>query len=244
MRISYTGLSSLMKCEYSYYLRYVKRVPTKESSASVFGTAIHKTIYTGYTNDLERDDWAKFFANEWISSTAGRDIIYYSANDYMRRLNKGKEMAVDYYDTFVKGRKKPIALEHFFGRDTVVSLGNHSFIGVIDQISAGNKVIDYKSGAKPTKNELEFDLQFTIYSYAYRQMFGKDETGLALRHLGTMKDMPTTRTESDFTMLSDEMDKIEKRLKGKTFIRNLGRDCSRCYFVEHCLGKTVDFSRW
>lgn len=244
MQVSYTMLHSLMNCEYSYYLRYVLRVSVVESAASVYGTAVHRAIKIGYDNNLARDDWAKVFRHEWVALTASKDIVYAADNEYLKKFKAGQQMLLDYYDTFVKGRKKPPKmLEYFFGRDQAVTLGNHIIVGVFDQIDARNTVIDYKSGAKPTQAKLDLDLQFTIYSYAYRQLFGEKEGGLALRHLGTMKDMKTVRTEEDFEVLKEEVDKIERRLKGKIFIRNLDRTCSSCYFLEHCLGKEQKIGR-
>ena len=154
-------------------------------------------------------------------------------------------MMLDYYDKFVKGKRvKPKMLEFFFGRDKQVKIGDHIVVGVFDQIDTKNKIIDYKTGVKPTQAKFDLDLQFTIYSYAYRQLFGEKESGLVLRHLGTMKDMITTRTEEDFALLEEEVAKVDKRLKGKVFIRNIGRECANCYFIEHCLGKERKIGRW
>jgi len=244
MRISYTMLHSLMECEYSYYLRYVERVPILESSASVYGTAVHKAIHLGYDNDLARDDWAKTFKHEWVSSVASKDIVFAYDNEYLKKFKGGQQLLLDYYDTFVKNEKKPPQmLEYFFGKDKAVTIGEHVIVGVFDQIDAKNRVIDYKTGVKPTQAKLDLDLQFTIYSYAYRQLFGRSESGLILRHLGTMKDLKTERVESDFDILGEEITKVEKRLKGKLFVRNLGRGCANCYFIEHCLGKERKIGR-
>ena len=233
-----------MQCEYSYYLRYIKRVPILESSASVYGTAIHRAIQLGYDNNLARDDWGKVFKSEWVSLTSKKDIVFAYDNEYLKKFKDGQQMLIDYYDTFVKNTKnQPKMLEYFFGKDKVVTLGNHTIIGVIDQIDAKDRVIDYKSGVKPTQAKLDLDLQFTIYSYAFRQLFDRKEKCLVLRHLGTMKDLVTERTEDDFKILTEEVDKIDKRLKGKIFVRNLGRDCATCYFIEHCLGKVRKIGR-
>jgi len=244
MEISYTMLHSLMECEYSYYLRYVERVPIRESSASVYGTAVHRAIHTGYENNLARDDWAKVFKHEWVVLTSSKDIAFYNENEYLKKFKDGQQLLLDYYDTFVKKEKKPPQmLEYFFGRDKAVKLGKHVIIGVLDQIDARSRIIDYKTGIKPTQAKLDLDLQFTIYSYAYRQLFDREESGLVLRHLGTMKDMKTKRTEEDFELVKEEVDKVERRLKGKIFVRNLGRGCANCYFIEHCLGKERKIGR-
>jgi len=244
MEFSYTALHSLMNCEYSYFLRYVLRVPIKESSASVYGTAIHQTIKLGYDNDLPRDEWANVFRQQWMELTSNKDIVFANEGEYLKKFKDGAQMVTDYYDKFVKRHKAPQMTEFFFGRDQAVTIGDgHLLIGVLDQIDAKNRVIDYKSGVKPTKNKLDLDLQFTVYSYAYRQLFGKKESGLVLRHLGTMKDLVTTRTEDDFAVLEEEVNKVAKRLKGKLYLRNLDRSCDNCYFIEHCLGKERSYGR-
>jgi RecB family exonuclease len=235
--ISYTKMHSIGNCEYSYFLRYIANTPIKESSASVYGTAIHRAIKAGYDNKLPRDDWAKVFKQEWTALASKDDIVFYSENEYMKKYKDGQEMMNNYYDTFVKGAKDPLAIELFFGREPKVELGGVTLVGVFDQISADGRIVDYKSGVKPTQAELDLDLQFTFYSYAYRQLYGKIEKNLVLRHLPTMKDLETSRTEKDFAVLEEEVAKVVKRTKGNLYLRNLGRSCNSCYFLGACLGK-------
>lgn len=237
-------LHTFMQCEYMYYLRYIKRVPIKEGSASVYGTAVHRAIKIGYDNKLEREDWAKVFKKEWVALTSKKDIVFASESEYLKKFKDGQELLLTYYDKFVKKHKDPLTTEYFFGRDNPVNIGNNTVIGVFDQIDAKNRVIDYKTGVKPTQAKLDLDLQFTLYSYSYRQLFGKEEGGLILRHLGTMKDLKTQRCEKDFEILEEEVNKVEKKLKGKVFVRNLDRSCADCYFLEECLGKERKFGRW
>jgi RecB family exonuclease len=245
MEISYTGLHSLMNCEYSFFLRYIKHVQIVESSASVYGSAIHHTIKAGYDNNLPREAWAETFKAEWLTLTKKPNIIYTGEGDFIKKFADGQEMVTKYYDKFFKKAKEPpIAIELFFGRDNKVAIGNNILIGVFDQIDSEGTIIDYKSGVKPTKAQLDLDLQFTVYSYAYRQLFNKEEKGLSLRHLPTMSDITTTRTDEDFALLKEEVDKAEHKVKSKTFMRNIGRDCATCYFLKECLGKEKKFGYW
>ena len=239
-------LHTIMECEYMYYLRYVKRVVLKETSPSLYGTAIHRAIKNGYDGNLAREDWAKAFKREWMSLTSNKDVVLNGEGEYLKKFKDGQQMLLDYYDKFVKRHKPPQSTELFFGRDQGITLGKHVLIGVIDQIDSKDRIIDYKSGAKPTSQRLDMDLQFTIYSYVYRQMFGKPEGALLLRHLGTMKDMSTTREESDYALLLGEVDKIEAKLsvKNPVYVRNLDRGCADCYFIEQCLGKERRIGRF
>ena len=243
MEISFTMLKTFMACEYSYYLRYVKRVKLEESAASVYGTAIHHTIKLAYENSLSKEDMVKVFKNEWITLAGNKNIVFNHDKEYLQKLNDGQKMVSTYFDKYIKGVAAPKSIEIFIGRKDGVQLGGYNCIGVFDQIDANNNIIDYKSGVKPTQVQLDFDLQFTIYSYMYRQLYGEEENSLILRHLGTMKDLVTVRTEEDFALLSKEVGKIDRKIKDGYFVRNLSRDCARCFFMEHCLGKERVFGR-
>ena len=242
--ISYTMLHTLMHCEYMYYLRYIKRVSLVESSASVYGTALHRTIKMAYENDLSDEDAAAIFRQEWIQLASGKNVVFLHEKDYLNKLTEGQKLITNYHNKFIKGTPSPKKIECFIGRKEGIKLGRYNVIAVFDQITHDDMVVDYKSGVKPTQNQLDLDLQFTIYSYAYRQIYGKEEKGLVLRHLGTMKDLVTVRTEKDFEVLLNEVNKLDSKLKSDVFLRNLDRDCSRCYFLEHCLGKEKQFGRW
>lgn len=238
MEVSYTLLKTYLDCPFSYYLRYVRRIPIRETSASVYGSVVHRAIKMGYENDLGRDDWIKVFKAEWASTTYAKDdIVYLDDRDYLRKLKSGQKVIANYYDSFVDGKPAPLVVEHFFGRNAGVTIGNHVIIGVFDQIDLEERVIDYKTGAKPTNEQLDLDLQFTIYSYAYRELYGKEEKSLVLRHLSSCKDIVTSRSSSDFKVLASEIDKVERAIDAKIFVRNMSRGCATCYFLETCLKK-------
>ena len=237
-------LHSLMHCEYMFYLRYIEKVPLVESSASVYGSAIHKTIKLAHENKLSKKETVEVFRKEWIQSASSKDIVFLNEKDYLGKLAGGKKLMERYYNKFISGAPEPKKLEYFVGYKEGIKLGKHSVVAVFDQITHDDMIVDIKTGVKPTQNQLDFDLQFTIYSYVYRQLFGENEKGLILRHMNTMKDMVTTRTEEDFEILLNEVEKIESKIGSNIFLRNLDRDCNRCYFLEHCLGKENRVGKW
>lgn len=227
-----------MDCPYSYYLRYVKRIPIIESSSSVYGLVLHKSIRIGHDNGYSRDEWAKIFKREWMVNTLAKDnIVFIDEGDYMKRLKDGQEIITKYYDKFVKNKPALLQVELRFTKKDKVDIGKHYIVGAIDQIDADNRVIDLKTGAKVTQPHLDLDLQFTIYSYAYRKLFNREESALVLRHLGSCTDLITKRTEEDFKLLQSEIEKMDSAIKKGIFVRNLSRNCADCYFLEVCLGK-------
>lgn len=235
---SYSSIKSYMDCPYSYFLRYTKKIPSVESSASVFGSAIHNTAKIGYENNLVRDEWVKTFKREWVVLTKSKkDIVYSSDKDFFIKLKYGQKLIGEFYDKYVEGKEPPKKVEFKFSKTDSVKLGSHILVGIFDQIDSNDRIVDYKTGfSKPFKNQLDYDLQFTIYSYAYRQLFNKEETGLVLLHVPSCTEFLTKRTNKDFEILREEIDKVEKSIETNVFVRNLGRNCYNCYFVEHCLG--------
>lgn len=242
--LSYTMLNSLMQCEYLYYLRYIKKVKLSENSASVYGTAIHSTIKMAYDNGLKAEEMSEIFKREWIQLCSSRDVVFFSEKDYLNKLIEGQKLVAKYYNKFIKGVPEPKKVEYFIGRKEGIKLGKYNVVAVFDQITHDDIIVDVKSGVKPTQNQLDLDLQFTIYSYVYRQLYGKEEKGLILRHVGTMKDLETTRTNKDFEILLEEVNKLEDKLNSNVYLRSLGRNCARCYFFEHCLGQEKRLGKW
>ena len=59
-----------------------------------------------------------------------------------------------------------------------------------------------------------------------------------------MKDLVTTRTNEDFLVLLNEVEKLDSKVNSGVYLRNLDRNCSRCYFLNVCLGKEKRFGRW
>lgn len=243
INISYTMLHSIMHCEYMYYLRYIEKVQLVESSASVYGTAIHRTIKIAYENNLDDKEMAAVFKREWIQLASAGNVLFLHDKDYMTKLTEGQKLVSKYYKKFIKDTPPPKKVECFIGKREGIKLGKYNVVAVFDQISHDDMIIDLKTGVKPTQLQLDLDLQFTIYSYVYRQLYGEPESGLVLRHMSTMKDVVTTRSETDFEILLDEVNKLESKLESKVFLRNLDRDCGRCYFLEHCLGKEKQVGR-
>jgi CRISPR/Cas system-associated exonuclease Cas4 (RecB family) len=180
----------------------------------------------------------KIFKSEWLITTSSKEnMVFMDEGDYMKRLVDGQKIITRYFDKYVKNKPAPLQVELRFTKKDKVIIGKHYLVGAIDQIDNSQRVIDLKTGSKVAQAQLDLDLQFTIYSYAYRKLFNKEESGLVLRHLGSCTDLITKRTESDFKILDAELEKMEAAIKKGVFVRNLGRNCSTCYFLEVCLGK-------
>jgi CRISPR/Cas system-associated exonuclease Cas4 (RecB family) len=218
-----------------YKYRYILRGRLKENVPMMFGSALHNAIKIGYDYELERPDWLKVFKREWIMSAKKNRDVFSSESEYIDKLKEGQAIIGKYYKGFVEGVKPPIAIESKFRK---IPIGNHTVLGIIDQISGDRAVIDYKTGYRvPSNSEMALDLQFTMYSYAYRHIYQEEESALILRNIRMNKDVYTQRTEKDYKLLESIMNGVSKAINAQLFYRHIGWGCQHCSFYSNCLGK-------
>jgi CRISPR/Cas system-associated exonuclease Cas4 (RecB family) len=177
----------------------------------------------------------EYFATKWQEEVTNTDVIFYSDTGYVDKLKLGDEMITYYYNKVMRTSQEPMAVEYKFSN---IPLGNHLLTGIFDLIDSNGKVIDFKTGStKPTKIEMALDHQLTFYSYAYRYIFNKEETGLSILNLKHQLELTTTRDESHYKKLELVLDAVEKSINYELFYkRDLGKECKGCFDLEACQG--------
>ncbi len=126
------------------------------------------------------------------------------------------------------------------------------FIDQIRKIKTKYWLIDLKTGWRNaeekdarTQYSIHHDYQFTIYSWAFRQLYGKKEAGIIVYPLDERKDpetggrieqeaIITTRGESDYSDLAELIDFFISCLEKETFPKNYGQSCRYCDYLEVC----------
>lgn len=128
-----------------------------------------------------------------------------------------------------------------------LDLFGHEVIVIFDRIdkwpSGEWTITDYKTNKWPPRG-LDFhkNVQFTIYSYAARKLFGEElgpkEKAIYHYHLRTGELHETHRGEDDFVylekLLEDTSDGINRALRTGNFIPHYGHQCPSCDFAIPC----------
>jgi len=164
-----------------------------------------------------------------------------------------------------KNRLKPAEVEFAFGRkkDDIVKIGDHEIAGVLDRVdklekrvgelNPGYYITDYKTDKKsPYTEDFAFNLhrhpQFSLYSAAFRTIFGEEEQGTFYYHLREGKRFITHRSEKDFDYIKELLDHVAEGISNDKFTPFYGFHCSFCdqkvncekYTVEHHGGPRID----
>ncbi len=139
-------------------------------------------------------------------------------------------------------RQIPIDIEKSFGvkRDEPFEINGHLIRGVFDRIDKtlkGHYVTDYKTD-KHSPGLDSFILhrhpQFTLYSYAFRKLFGRMERAILYYHLRTGKIFKTYRSEKDYDYLKKLLDEVAEGITKDNFVPFYGFHCNFCDYKVAC----------
>lgn len=167
---------------------------------------------------------------------------------YFAFRNLGNSLLESFYRKH-KGKKPPKKVEFAFGvrNDSPFKINGHLVRGAIDRIDNLNKtwyITDYKTDKKsPEENNFILDRnpQFTIYSYAFREIFQEKEDAILYYHLRSGKVFKTKRTEKDFDYLKSLLDKVSEGVSREIFIPFYGFHCNFCDYQEACANYSIDY---
>lgn len=155
-----------------------------------------------------------------------------------------------------KNLPPPIAKEKSFGnkKDEPFKINGHLIRGVFDRIDKTDKgyyITDYKTDKKsPEKDSfvLHRHPQFTIYSYAFRKLYGEEEQAILYYHLRSGKVFKTHRSEKDFDYIKKLLDEVSEGISRSRFVPFYGFHCNFCdyrvvcerYAIPHRGGPRID----
>ena len=135
----------------------------------------------------------------------------------------------------VEGTKPPLAAELTFE----IAVGDDKLRGVIDRIDEqedGLVIVDFKSGArKLSAQEVERDLQLTVYAFAAQQLYGRPTARVAQFYLRDGTYLRSLRGPDDFAWLVEEILPHARRvLSDNQYPARTGYWCNWCDFREIC----------
>jgi len=180
--------------------------------------------------------------NTFLLDSRENPIKHPKVNILFGYTTLGKSILRRFYERH-KGREPPIYREK---RKTLDIFG-HPTIVIFDRVDkwpdGGWTITDYKTNKWPPGGlDLHRNVQFTLYSYAARKMFGNElgpvENAIYHYHLRNGKLYETHRSEEDFVYLEKLLDRtsseIDRALKTGDFIPYYGYKCPSCDFSVPC----------
>lgn len=157
-----TALNNYLDCPLGFFYKNLVRIPTGRSENTEFGSAVHyaleklfqKMQEAGNNTFPTREEFVKDFV--W---SMRRNRECFTRESFERRMEYGKEILTNYYDTYIGTWNKIVSVERNV-RNIVVS--GVPLKGKVDKLEfEGNQVnvVDYKTGdyEKAIKDYKKFD---------------------------------------------------------------------------------------
>ena len=231
-----------------YYLQYELGVFwEKYPSAILFGGAVHKgveQINRGLMNGGIDIALAKTeFTVTWKDGTSKEEIAW--KEDSSELYQKGGQL-LELYANEMR-RERPTEVELPFRLPIVdprtgLFISQRDFVGKIDAIFTDDTIVEIKTvGRSPVQQEVDQNIQITLYSWAYRMLYGKPENTIKVVNLvKTMKPkivvVETKRTKRQHSWIIATIFQVIKGIEDKLFYPNPigGFGCFNCQYQRHC----------
>jgi hypothetical protein len=109
--------------------------------------------------------------------------------------------------------------------------------GVIDMILEDDIIIDHKSTkVKPTKKKLSENYQFTLYAWAYRELYGRLPSKVYWHHLRTQEFLEANVIDDFEEKLTNIVNDVILIINDTSFekVERNGFCDNVCYFKDRC----------
>lgn len=243
--ISASQINTFLFCPLSYYYNYLAGLEKAPPNIyMIYGTAIHEALAHNYTQKITtKTDLDTTEVFDKFIEVFEREIKKHSIKEHAIRLrtmtDEGrinlqhymKDIAPNIQPTHVEEKIK-VKLKHF----------PITLLCIIDLITDDDIIIDHKTAGRTTlknwtQKKVDEDLQFTLYSAAFRKFFQRKEQGIRVDVIprgGTRtKTFDSQRTDDKILKLLETAARIEQIIDLGVFNANI-QNCGRCPYKKTC----------
>lgn len=238
---SATRLKSLLLCPRQFRYAYLDQIPAVPTAPLVFGKVLHETLLFIHQHQMDEQELPQpnetllRFDRLWQQALVEEKPLFRAgAASPEQHAKLGHEILRGYLHS-VKDTRPPLAAELSFE----IAVGDDKLRGVIDRIDEqeeGLVIVDFKSGArKLSSQEIERDLQLTVYAFAAQQLYGRPTARVAQFYLRDGTYLRSLRGPDDFSWLIEEILPHARRvINDNQFPVRTGYWCQFCDYREIC----------
>jgi len=245
--LSFTQLNMFLRCPRQYEFRYIYDLKIPPSGAMVQSKVWHETLEKNYRQkvhsdtDLPLSDMQDYFATRY-DQVLNNEEVCFEENENPAQLKDQGVSIVATHHKIIAPKVRPVMVEEEF----CISLGSEfpfELKGIWDLIEAEGTIVDNKAYSRtPNQDEINKDLQFTVYSLGYRALKKQIEKNLRMDAIIKTKQpkavqIQTSRTNEDCRWLLNLIEKVALAIEKGIFYPNPnGWHCSPrfCGYWERC----------
>ena len=231
--LSYTQISLYQSCPLCYKLQYVDGLKPKDKWYFSFGSTLHLCAQYFFKVRVppppSLEELLQFYERNWLSEG------YESAEEEVKHKTYGREILVKFWEIHSTDFRIPVSVERIFYID-IKGIKLRGFLDRVDKLESGGlSIVDYKSNQGLfTRDDLEKNLQLTLYQLAAEQTWHLPVERLTLYHLRS--NTPCSCAARDEARLEEARQlvlKVAKSITEGNFPATENQYCP-CDFAEHC----------
>ena len=231
--LSYTQIALYQSCPLQYKLQYIDGLKLKAKWYFSFGSTLHLCAQYLFKVKVppppSLEELLQFYEGKWISSG------YESAEEEAKYKIYGREILSKFWEIHSADFKIPVAVERIFYID-IEGIKLRGYLDRVDKLESGGlSIVDYKSNQGLfTQDDLENNLQLTLYQLAAEQTWHLPVEKLTLYHLRS--NTPCSCAARDEARLEEARRLIltvAENITGGDFPAIENQYCP-CDFAEHC----------
>ena len=182
--LSYTQISLYQSCPLCYKLQYIDGLKSKDRWYFSFGKTMHMCAEYFFKVRVppppSLEELLHFYEQNWLSEG------YESTEEEARYKSYGQELLAKFWQIHQADFRMPVAVERLFN----ISIEGVRLVGFIDRVdkldNGGLSIVDYKTNKELfTTEDIEKDLQLTLYQLAAEQTWQLPVERLTLYHFRT-----------------------------------------------------------
>jgi len=231
--LSYTQIALYQSCPLQYKLQYIDGLKPKDKWYFSFGSTLHLCAQYFFKVRVppppSLEELLQFYEGNWISEG------YESTEEEAKYKTYGREILSKFWEIHRADFRMPVAVERIFYID-IEGVKLRGFFDRVDKLDSGGlSVVDYKTNQGLfTQDDLEKNLQLTLYQLAAEQTWHLPVERLTLYHLRS--NTPCSCAARDETRLEEARHLVlgvAKNIADGKFPATENQYCP-CDFAEHC----------
>ena len=236
--LSYSQIDTFNTCPLQYRYRYIQRIPVIPSAAQTFGDTIHKTLLSFYQRAKKGEKLTKKHLFEILEENWS-SVGFASKSHETKTKKLGEEMLAKFFDLSFDPKNLPESLEQVFAVKIAPDLKIGGKIDRVDKLPGGKlEIIDYKTGKMPQENQVEKNLQMTVYALAAADpgIYDKkpEEIILSFYFLDAQEKISSQRTGEQLEAAKKSLLEKKKEIEKSDFPPKPGNLCDFCEFKLLC----------
>jgi len=259
MALSYSQLQLYRRCPRQYEFAVVKKLKSPISPGESFGASAHNTLRKWGELEMRgprsaASDQLVLFAHEradhpaltaehllalWHQSFIVEGFETRLEADFARK--RGETLLMRFFAWWQREPRHVLAVEKGFS----LPMDGTQMSGRLDRVEKlenGVHIIDFKTSAPRPQQEVDADLQLSVYALAAKELFREPCTRLTLLFLGEeeVQEITTERSDRQLQDAQKQIAAIVERLGQKDFHPTPTREkCRSCPYRGICDARAV-----